>query len=116
LVLDKDARTKAEALLASLPESVRAKYGSAERMMAMMQLNMQPTVTAMRVLSQDQTDPDTTIIHTQWQGADGQLGQNDWTLRRAQEGWRLLIPEGLVDKLGKGLRLAGLTTPESSQP
>jgi hypothetical protein len=116
LVLDKDARTKAEALLASLPESVRARYGSAERMMAMMQLNMQPTVTAMRVLSQDQADSDTTIIHTQWQGADGQLSQNDWTLRRAQDGWRLLIPEGLVDKLGKGLRLAGLTTPESSQP
>ncbi len=48
-----DAKAKAEALLASLPESIRAKYGSAEKMMAMMQMNTKPIVAA-RVLSQDE--------------------------------------------------------------
>jgi len=110
-----DAKAKAEALLASLPESIRAKYGSAEKMMAMMQMNTKPIVAA-RVLSQDERDADNVVIHTQWQYADGQIGKNDWSLHRDNDGWRVVIAEGLVDKLGKGLKLGGMTTPEAPQP
>jgi RNA polymerase sigma factor (sigma-70 family) len=113
LVLDPDAKTKADTLYASLPESIRAKYGSAERMMATMQMNTKPIVAA-QVISQDQVDVDNVIVHTQWQYPDGELGQNAWSLHLEQDGWRIRIPAGLVDKLGKGLRLGGLT--ESTQP
>jgi RNA polymerase sigma factor (sigma-70 family) len=110
VVLDAGAKARANALLASLPESIRAKYESAEQMMAVMQMNTKPIVAA-RVSSQEQLDSDNVIIHTEWQYAEGQLGQNDWRLHRDNEGWRVVISEGLVDKLGKGLRLGGLTSP-----
>ena len=116
LVLDAAARTNAEALLAALPESVRAKYGSVEGMMAMMAMNMKPVISAARVVSQDELDANNVILHTQWQGADGQIGKNDWRLYRDQDGWRFVISTGLVEKLGKGLRLGGLTATESQKP
>jgi RNA polymerase sigma factor (sigma-70 family) len=115
LVLDADARVKAEALLASLPEAVRAKYGTVERMMATMQMNTKP-IAAAQVVSQDQVGADDVLVHTRWQDADGMLGENDWALHREADGWRMRIPVGLVDKMEKGLRLGGLTTAESSQP
>ena len=68
------------------------------------------------MLSQDEVDRDHVVIHTQWQYAEGKIGQNDWSLHREQDGWRMVIAEGLVDKLGKGLKLGGLTAPESPQP
>ena len=115
LVLDEQAKAQAEGLLASLPEELRAKYGTAEKMMAVMQMNTKPIIAA-RVVSQDAIDADRVVIHTQWQYSDGQVGQNDWSLHRDTDGWRVIISAGLVEKLGKGFRLGGLTTPAAAQP
>jgi hypothetical protein len=85
------------------------------KMMAVMQMNTKPIIAA-RVVSQDAIDADRVVIHTQWQYSDGQVGQNDWSLHRDTDGWRVIISAGLVEKLRKGFRLGGLTTAAAPQP
>jgi len=99
IVLDAEAKAKADALLASLPESVRAGYQSSEQMMAA--LEMATTQEAgIRVLSQTQQGPDDVIVHGQWQYDDGRVRDGDLQYHRYADGWRQVIPGGLVDKLG----------------
>ena len=99
IVLDAEAKAKADALLASLPESVRAGYPSSEQMMAA--LEMATTQEAgIRVLSQTEQGPDDITLHGQWQYDDGRVRDGDLQYHRYADGWRQVIPGGLVDKLG----------------
>jgi hypothetical protein len=110
LALDDDARAKAETLLASLPDSVRAKYGSVEQMMAAGQLSTKPIVGAC-VSSEDTMGDNDKVIRTQWQNDSGELGASDWRMHRFDDGWRVVISAGQVDKLERmvktGRALAG---------
>lgn len=102
IALDAEAKVKADALLASLPESIRADYQSSEQMMAA--LEMATTQEAgIRVLSQTEQGPDDITLQGQWQYVDGRVRSGDLQYHRYADGWRQVIPGGLVDKLGQML-------------
>jgi hypothetical protein len=99
LAFDMESKAKADALFASLSESRRAQFGSPEEMFATMSLHT-TTVAGMRVLSQESLGSDEAVLRTQWQYDDGRIRTNDLRFHRYDDGWRQVIPGGIVDKLG----------------
>jgi len=100
IVLDPPARTQAEALLASLPDSARAAYASPEELMASLEARTTP-ITGMRAMSQDPQGDGNMVLRTQWQYDDGRIRENDIPFQRQGDGsWRAVMPAGLVNKLG----------------
>ena len=107
-VLDGEAKAKADALFATIPESLRKKYSSAEELMAALLINTTP-VAGMRIVEQTATSPDETKLKVQYQYADGRVREDTVDFHRDSDGWRQIIEAGVVDKMGRNLHeiLAG---------
>ena len=99
LVLDDNARIRAEALLQSLPESQRSQYPSAEYLLASL-IAQTTDVAGLHVTGETPSGPDETIVHAEWQYNDGRIRDGDLRYHHYPDGWRQVIPQGLVDKLG----------------
>jgi RNA polymerase sigma factor (sigma-70 family) len=104
ITFSSDARAKAQALLASLPENIRAQYGTPERMGAFLMASG-TAFAGMQVVGQSAQGPDDVLLNTQWQYTDGRVRENQWQFHRNVDGtWQRVIPPGLVDKWGMILR------------
>jgi len=101
-VLDDLGQAKADALYATIPESLRAKYASPEEMMAGLLINT-TAVAGMRVVDQSSEDTEDTKLNVQYQYSDGRVREDTVDLHRYPDGWRQIIAAGIVDKLGRNL-------------
>jgi hypothetical protein len=100
IFFDPEARARAEQLLATLPESTRGHYASAEDLISALVVQTTRMI-GMRILSQDTLANGDVELHTQWQYDDGRIRENDLRFRRFDDGnWRSLVSLALVNKLG----------------
>jgi hypothetical protein len=93
LILDTNARTKAEAILSGLPAETRAFYKTPELLMAFLTAKDIPSSGA-RILK---PGPEAEGMRTvQLRDAGGQVRQAQLMLRQTAAGWRLVMPEEAV--------------------
>ena len=114
VVLDDNARIRAEALLQSLPESQRSQYPSAEYLLASL-IAQTTDVAGLHVTGETPSGPDETIVHAEWQYNDGRIRDGDLRYHHYPDGWRQVIPQGLVDKLGGLVGQPGSSTGTSGK-
>lgn len=101
ILLDAEAREKAQAILDRLPEAVRATYGTPEKLIALL-MARDSDIRAMQVLSENQANNDA-LVMMRVQKGDGKTKDEGYSFRRDGDGWRLVIPGKAVDKYGKKL-------------
>jgi hypothetical protein len=101
IVLDADAREKAAAILARLPEATRQTYDTPEKLMALL-LARDTDARAMQVLGAN-TAGDDALVSLRLQKDDGKTKDEGYQFRRTADGWRLVVPGKAVDRLGKKL-------------
>ncbi len=114
MVFPPAARARMEAIVAALPESVRAQYDTPEKLMAFVMAGS-PGVAALRVLGEEARDERT--VAQKIEVRDGHGGTRTDTILFEHDGtaWRRIIPLQTVDKLAEFLRdrppAAGKTGP-----
>ena len=97
LVWDTTAKAKLDALFAAAPEAVRQKFGSVDGLI-FENLNNTP-MAGFRVVSvSTQGDEATLLEEHQYEG--GRVRQNSFTLHRQDDGWRIVLDENRLEKLG----------------
>ena len=108
-----ESRAKIETLFATLPDNLRAQYGTPERMVSSFMSSDMPFA-GMQVLGHTMQGTDTALLDTQWQYANGQVRENQWQFQRGSDGqWRQVIPAPLFDKWATMLR-SGRVPPAKS--
>ena len=97
---DLQAKARAEALFAALPQSVQERYGSVDAVIFDWMLNRGTPTASYRVLSQTEQGQDDLTLAEQHQYVDGRVRQNAVQLHRDETGgWRQVIPPELLPKL-----------------
>jgi hypothetical protein len=76
-----------------LPPTVQKEYGSPERLVAYFTTQAVP-LGSREILSQKQIDPDQATVAVKLQAPDGTAKTALLSLRRAEDGWRLQVPDG----------------------
>ena len=99
LLLEPEGRAKLEALLATLPDDVRAQFGRPEKLMALALAGSPHPVGGMQVLGETLQGPDDTTLQTEWQHADDAIVHHSTVhMHQTADGWKLVVPEILVDR------------------
>jgi RNA polymerase sigma factor (sigma-70 family) len=99
ITLEPEARVKLAELLATLPENLRAEYGTPERLMAFVLAGSPHPVGGMQVLGETQEGADSVVLHTKWQHEDDTLvHRTNARFQRGTDGWRLVVPTSLADR------------------
>lgn len=97
---DGQAKARAEALFATLPQSVQQKYGSVDGVIFDWMLNNSPAMASYRVLAQTEQGPDDITLVEQYQYVDGRVRENSVAFHRDESGgWSQVIPPELMPKL-----------------
>lgn len=97
---DPQAKARAEALFAALPQSVQQNYGSVDGVIFDMALNSGTPIAAYRVLSQTDQGPDDVSMVEQHIYVDGRVRENTVQFQRDENGnWHQVIPQELMPKL-----------------
>jgi hypothetical protein len=92
------ARARMEALVAQLPDSVRATYNTPELLMAFVLAGSPHPVGGMTVLGETQSDDNNVILQTEWQHEDDTVvHQTNAHLQQSPDGWKVVEPLVLVD-------------------
>jgi RNA polymerase sigma factor (sigma-70 family) len=93
------ARAQLEALEAALPDSLRSEYDTPEKLMAYMLAGSPHPVGGMEVLGETDVDANDVTLQTEWQHVDDTtVHQNDVNLVQDSEGWKMVVPAGLVTR------------------
>jgi len=99
ILLEPEGRAKLEALMAALPADLRTQYEPPEKLMALALADNPHPVGGMRVLGETALDPDDVTLQTEWQHADDTIvHHSDVRMHRDDGGWKLVVPEILVDR------------------
>lgn len=106
LQLEGSARTKAEELYARMPEATRAEYGSADKLMALFIAKDAAEIGAMQVLTENVRGDDA-LVRIRLQNAEGKTKEEGFPMRRAADGWRLIVPDKAVEKYARTLAAKG---------
>jgi len=101
-VLDEGARAKAATLFANLPEALQQKFPSPEDMIAGLLRNT-TAVAGMKIIEQIEQGADAAKLRVNYQYADGRVRDDTIEFQRSGDGWRQVISEALLDKLGQNL-------------
>jgi hypothetical protein len=104
LVFGDAARTKAEALFASLDAATRERIGTPEKLLSMFFTALYGRVTGLQMADLDRLAPDAPGWNVKVQTASGKLSEVGFPLRRAGDGWREEVPVGMVDYCSYYLR------------
>jgi RNA polymerase sigma factor (sigma-70 family) len=100
LMWDAQAKTRADALFAAAPESVRQRYGTVDGFIFDWFLNNSTPIAAARVLSQIDEGADDAALVEQHVYNDGRVRENTVQFERDANGqWRQVIPPELMPKL-----------------
>jgi len=114
LVLGPKARAKMEALMPTLPASLRSEYTTPEQVMAYVLAGSPRPISAVQVLSETRQDADTVILHAAWRHeGSAEVITNDVRFQRSPDGWRLVIPPSLVDRAANYLNNTPLPRPKA---
>jgi len=99
ITLPPEGRAKLEALMAKLPPDVRAQYEPPEKLMALALADSPRPVGGMEVLGENDQGPDDVTLQTAWQHADDTfVHHTDVQMHRDTDGWKMVVPEVLVDR------------------
>lgn len=101
LVFTPSAREKAEAWFASLPESTRQQYGSAEKVMALMIAKDAASLSGMQVLGAKEITPDNVGVRIRFASSEGKTKDDNFLMQRSNDGWRLVLPDSAVEKFAR---------------
>jgi hypothetical protein len=92
------ARARMEALVAQLPDSVRATYPTPELLMAFVLAGSPHPVGGMAVLGETQSDDNNVMLQTEWQHEDDTVVHHtNAHLQLTPDGWKVVQPLVLVD-------------------
>lgn len=97
------ARAKADAWFASLSENTRRQYGGPEKLLALAIAKDAEPVTGMQILGQRDLNADEVGIRIRFAYNEGETKENSLMMRRAPEGWRLVVSDALVEKTAQKL-------------
>jgi RNA polymerase sigma factor (sigma-70 family) len=104
-------RAKMEALVAALPENLRADYGTPERLMAMVMAGTPRPIAAVQVLDESEQGPDDFVQHIQLKYSDGRERQDELQFHREADGWHRVMSSALVDRVVTALKNGPLPQP-----
>jgi hypothetical protein len=91
-----DVRTKAQALFSQLPLSSQQEYGSPERVVATLLAGSFPkNATAMTIVD-NKPDDEEAEISMRIDHSSGGPRTNSFQLRRAPDGWQLMVPSSVM--------------------
>jgi hypothetical protein len=102
LVMDESAQQRAEQIYASLPREVQSKFSNPHEMVTKL-LADSTQAAGMRFLSQQEQGQDEVLLMAQWQYVDGRIRDGEVRFHRYEDGWRQVVPEGIVQKLSLSL-------------
>jgi hypothetical protein len=103
VVFTPTAREKAEAWFATLPESTRQQYGSAEKVVALMIAKDAATLSGMQVLGSKEITPDNVGVRIRFASSEGKTKDDNFLMQRGNDGWRLVLPDSTVEKFARQL-------------
>jgi hypothetical protein len=102
LAFDADARSRAAAVFAGLPDSIRNELGTPERLIALLVADDVPLGSAM-VVAQIPTPTDTKVV-AQVIDTDGTRKMSQFSLRADGNSWRLVVPRNVVERYAARLQ------------
>jgi RNA polymerase sigma factor (sigma-70 family) len=105
LLLDPKGRAKAEALLARLPDSVRAQYpelSTPERLVGLLWA-LGPMVEAIGVERATTRRPDNVTLTIKQEWENGEVRGPPLTFQRTSDGWKWAMPEAGVDMAARAM-------------
>lgn len=97
LSLDAHSHEKAQALFNALPPSAQNKYGSAERLVALLAMQDVPTE-SLQIIGEMGIARDQVALRVRLQDVDGAAKFTSLRLQRAGNEWQLVVPEKAVDR------------------
>ncbi len=101
ILLDDEAKARAQAILDRLPEAARLNYGTPEKLIALL-MARDADIRAMQVLSESRNENEA-LVNVRVQKGDGKTKDEGYAFRQVGDAWRLVIPGKAVDKYGKKL-------------
>jgi hypothetical protein len=109
IAFDPPSRAAADALFQGLSDADRAQYGTPERVVATMLAGSLPAnLSAMEKLN-GSGSADYASLWMKLQRSDGTFKETDFQFQREADGWRLLVPAGVVNAYAKSLASSGPT-------
>jgi hypothetical protein len=116
LTFGPEARARLEALAQTLPTEIRNAYDTPEMLMAFMLAGSPHPVGGVQVLSEAADGPDDVTLQTEWQHVDDPVvHQSEANLHQDADGWKLVVPLGLVNRAANYLTRT-LSTPAAPNP
>jgi hypothetical protein len=97
LSLDPRSREKAQTLFNGLPSAAQSKYGSAERLVALLAMQDVPTE-SLQIIGEMAIDRDQVALRVRLQDVDGAAKFTSLRLHHAGDEWQLIVPEKAVDR------------------
>lgn len=103
IVLDPSSQAKAEELIARMPEAMRAQYGSADKLVALMLSKDAAALTGMQILGQRDLTPDVVGVRVRMSTDSGKTKEQGLGFRKTSDGLRLIITDDIVNTYAKQL-------------
>ncbi|MEY4940061.1 MAG: hypothetical protein RIQ93_1796 [Verrucomicrobiota bacterium] len=98
LTFTDSARLKADAWFAGLSDNTRQQYGSPEKVLALMIAREAEGVSGMQVLGQKEIGQGDVGLRLRFANADGKTKDQNFLLRPGADGWRMVLPDSVVEK------------------
>lgn len=100
LLINEPARIKAKEVFDRLPPDQQAKYGSPDRLIAMLSIGGHTQMAGIKVLDEIERSPGVVVLHTLWQYDDGRIRENTgFKVRQTADGWKVPITVRDVDEM-----------------
>jgi hypothetical protein len=117
ITFDARGRARLEALGATLPADLRAEYDTPEKLMAYMLTGSPHPVGGMQVLGEVDVDANDVTLQTEWQHVDDSVvHQSNVNMVQGADGWRMVVPDTLVDRASNYLSRTLAPPPPSAGP
>lgn len=97
------ARAKAEAWFATLSEATRQQYGSPEKLIALMVARDAASLSGMQVIAQVPVNDTDVGMRLRMGTDDGKVKDEKFLLHRSADGWRVVLPENVIEKYARQL-------------
>jgi hypothetical protein len=99
-----EERARLEAVIAALPENLRAQYGTPERLMAMVMAGTPRPIAGVQILDEKEQGPDEFVQQIQLNYADGRTRNDELTFQRDADGWKRVVSASTVDRVITALK------------
>lgn len=97
LRFDEAARARTEAWFAQMPAEARGRYGSPERLLALLIARETP-LGGMRVAQEIEQGPDDVALRVLLRPVDGSVKNTGFTLHREPDGWKFVVSAEAVER------------------